>query len=146
MLALTASPSTFDFGTNVTGDIYFVSDWGSFPEASWNDFPVIVINWWLEGLARLDDATSSSELLSFMDGPYSIRADLRSDYEVDLTYLHRDRVVGRAASIPLQTLIDLVRAAGLSAVVACDKAGWSSQDLMSLRRRLLPRQDADLST
>lgn len=65
MLALTASPSTFEFGTSVTGDIHFDSAWGSFPEANWNDFPVIIINWWLEGLARLDDATSRSELLSF---------------------------------------------------------------------------------
>lgn len=138
MLALSTLPSTFEFRKNVTGDIRFDCDWGSFPSAAWSDLPVIIIGWWLERLARLDRAESYSEILSFMDGPYSVRVDLDPNNAVDLTYLHGDRVIAKSVSMPLHILIALVRTAGMAAVDACDKAAWSNSDLMNLRARLEP--------
>jgi hypothetical protein len=56
----------------VTGVVYF--DFGGtrqFPVAGWNDFIIVVVNWWLAALERISQGAIETEL-RFMDGPYRI--------------------------------------------------------------------------
>jgi hypothetical protein len=56
---------------SVTGVVYF--DFGKlqFPVAGWNDFVVVVANWWIAALEEVLHGPEQVKL-RFMDGPYWI--------------------------------------------------------------------------
>ena len=45
---------------NVTGVLYLKTQAGDFPDAEWSDFPIIVLGWWLGGLADLVQGVTAS--------------------------------------------------------------------------------------
>lgn len=49
----------------ITGVIFIEIDNKYFPEENWNDFPVIILNWWLEKAI-----TNIEGEYRFMDGPF----------------------------------------------------------------------------
>lgn len=49
----------------ITGEIYLNFEERYFPEVGWNDFPVIILNWWSEVFSH-----EKSGRYSFMDGPF----------------------------------------------------------------------------
>lgn len=58
----------------ITGEIYFENMDGDFPERHWNDFVVVILNWWFEAIDRVKKATiGESDEFLFMDGPYLVR-------------------------------------------------------------------------
>ena len=66
-LALTSSKA-------ITGEIYFESTDGCFPEIHWNDFVVVILIWWIEVIGRIKKAAvGESDEFLFMDGPYLVR-------------------------------------------------------------------------
>lgn len=59
---------------SVTGVVFF--DFGAarqFPGSGWNDFVIVILNWWLAALERLIQGQPKADL-RFMDGPYWITA------------------------------------------------------------------------
>lgn len=58
----------------ITGEIYFENIDGYFPEIHWNDFVVVILNWWIEAINRIKKAAvGESDEFLFMDGPYLVR-------------------------------------------------------------------------
>jgi hypothetical protein len=78
MLHLDLSSLKASSNGTVTGEIWFDEDF-AFPEAGWSDFPIEVLTWWLELLAKLASGQLSSGQVSFMDGPYRVRAAVAGD-------------------------------------------------------------------
>ncbi len=61
------------YGDNITGVIYLQVGDVHFPEPDWNDFPVIILRWWLKELLRLwHGELKSGESIEclFMDGDF----------------------------------------------------------------------------
>lgn len=57
---------------SVTGVVYFDFDKQlQFPVAGWDDFVVVIANWWIAALEEIDAGPVESKL-RFMDGPYWI--------------------------------------------------------------------------
>lgn len=57
---------------SVTGKIFLEIGECEFPSHEWNDFVVVIIEWWATALRKLLKETSSQELIDFMDGPYAV--------------------------------------------------------------------------
>lgn len=53
--------------------IYFSSGNLAFPEDVWDDFPVIVVGWWLKALADYVQGFQDTIDLLFMDGDFLVR-------------------------------------------------------------------------
>jgi hypothetical protein len=58
---------------NITGVIYIELGNIAFPERGWNDFPVVIVTWWLQALIKLLAGTPSEQTFLFMDGPFEFR-------------------------------------------------------------------------
>ena len=58
-------------GDKITANIYVLVAGNAFPEAGWNDFALVVLSWWYEGLVAAGLGRSKSITCSFMDGPFS---------------------------------------------------------------------------
>lgn len=56
----------------VTGEIYFEEDGIFFPEKGWNDFPVIILGWWINNFLRFVKQNEKKFEFCFMDGPYKL--------------------------------------------------------------------------
>lgn len=102
-----------------------------FPDRGWFDFPVVILRWWLEALARLSSGASGREELRFMDGPFRVEIEGGADAA---SY----RLIGPAGAregvLLLAPFFAQARAAGLRVVDACDTRGWQSTDIDRLRR------------
>jgi hypothetical protein len=45
---------------------------GAYPDAAWSDFPVILLNWWIDAYLELAISDIDEVKWSFMDGPYGV--------------------------------------------------------------------------
>ena len=55
-----------------TGLLFLQADHDFFPANRWNDFVVVVLNWWIANAISLDETVIEVDN-RFMDGPYSYR-------------------------------------------------------------------------
>jgi hypothetical protein len=124
---------------SVTGVVYF--DFGGkrqFPIAGWNDFVIVIGNWWLAALDRISQGAAESEL-RFMDGPYWIVIVAQEGANL-LMRCTEDRQDAGVVYEEVVGLGDLRRELiNLASEVsqACAKTGIESVELDDLRRRLL---------
>ena len=107
-------------GGNVTGVIYVELESGAYPEASWSDFPVIILGWWAEALLQLEVPTRREVLWQFMDGPQS------------LTLTKVNGAVSSGALALSEVESSLLEAAG-RVVAYCERHKMFSKDLEMLR-------------
>lgn len=56
----------------ITGEIYFEENNIYFPEKGWNDFPVIILGWWINSFLELVKQNSETFEFCFMDGPFKL--------------------------------------------------------------------------
>ena len=72
--------TAFSSTETVTGIVYFSCGSIAFPEDVWDDFPVIIVGWWLNNLAEyLSGDDGRSVELGFMDGPFYVLLSLGSN-------------------------------------------------------------------
>ena len=56
----------------ITGEIYVANNGHYFPEKGWNDFPVIILGWWVNSFLGYIKSDLSAFEFCFMDGPYKL--------------------------------------------------------------------------
>jgi hypothetical protein len=132
------NPGTLHQGKkgSVTGVVYFeFSSDRQFPVAGWNDFVIVIANWWLAALQLTVQGQAETDF-RFVDGPYWItvisqgkRLRLRctEDRRGGVVY----EVVVEAADLKRE-LLTFARDVSL----ACKRAGIQSIDLDELRSHL----------
>ena len=122
---------------SVTGVVYF--DFGAgrqFPCAGWNDFVVVLSNWWRAAFDELLHGQSSAELL-FMEGPHGITAIDQGRARLLLRCRNgRDDAATFEAAVGLGDLARELARLDEDVSRACASAGIESDDLDDLRRRL----------
>ncbi len=123
---------------SITAVVYF--DFGngrSFPCEGWNDFVVVITNWWTHAFEQAV-SNGREQKLRFMDGPYWIRIVSQADTLL-LVCVEDRRGAGPVCEVLVDTdqlrgeLVGLAR----SVSAACREAGIESPDLNTLRS-LLP--------
>jgi len=123
---------------SITGVIcYDFGEQRQFPAPDWNDFVVVVLNWWI---AALEEMTAGSQQVKFqfMDGPYWITAVPQGEGGLLLNCIEDRRDAGRLFEV-LVTECDLRRelmGAARNVLRACATAGIESSELNELRTRL----------
>lgn len=115
----------------VTGVIYVEFKGIPFPDAAWNDFPVVVLCAWSEAL--LGENEEEGVTWRFLDGPYSMELNHHeSVVEFELvsagpicpaSAIHR--VSYKELTRELSTVIERV-------INVCNNHGWQSDDLRRL--------------
>ena len=111
----------------ITGELSlkFGETW--FPERQWNDFPVVVLEWWL---VALRDLRKGAAELRFMDGPFLVKTSLQRQQICKLEGIED----GQARQIDVESEVSvrrvyesIIRAAQLICT-ACVERGWSNDD------------------
>lgn len=111
----------------VTGRIHLRLDDEAFPEQDWDDFVVVILDWWCALLTN-----QKRTELGFMDGPFRavLTSKTTAESAVELVGRRLDQVLTGLVSQP--TLARSVVAACDRVLEACRRQGWTTADIERL--------------
>lgn len=104
-----------------------------FPEEHWNDFPVVVLSWWLSEIDGL--STGNGARFDFMDGPFAVQAVVDELGNAVLDFLRDDEFLGEAR-VAVSALVDSIFAAAHETLAGCEQHEWKTADISALRLHL----------
>ena len=77
----------------IFGHLYFQEDDFFFPSKDWNEFIVIVLNWWCESLISLLENKALIGELDFMDGPFSVKVNFIEESIFNLFFKKNNEIL-----------------------------------------------------
>jgi len=109
----------------VTGRIHVRLDDEAFPEQDWDDFVVVILDWWCRALMTNQKRTE----LGFMDGPFRavLTRETAAESEVKLLGRRQDKVLTGRVSHTM--LARSVVAACDRVLATCRQRGWTTSDI-----------------
>ena len=137
-MTVTVDTQRFEYVGNITGPIWIEVAGRAFPYSKWNDFPVIILGWWLQELHRLLTGEVDRIECYFMDGPYHFEI-VNSASLLTITCC-RDDEISVLVETQMEKIQDFTRSLVKSAQAVlnlCRERGWLSSDIDQLRTVLL---------
>jgi hypothetical protein len=136
-LSIVVDPKTIELHPDgvVTGVVYWDADGIAFPESCWNDFVLVVIEWWLAAILRILKDETTVERMDFMDGPFCVVIEVERN-SLKLSFIERRSSAHKIAITMSVTREALCRAAIATAeqlVQACLSLGISSSDFLRIQ-------------
>ena len=123
----------------VVGRIWLEIDGDWFPESGWDDFPVVILGWWLKAVKPLIANQAAKCECLFMDGPYKFEITAREPTSWIVTCI-KDGMDGEETLLETKTdpkiLVDEMLSAARVVVDLCHQRGWESTDLSTLEREV----------
>jgi len=120
-------------GGNVFGIIYFQHESMIFPEKNWNDFIVIILNWWSDALLKLIGNESISAELLFMDGPFSVKVNYLDDKTLKLYFINEDDIIGNAEVLIQDFIKDFLKEVN-SLIRFINAKDWNDEEIDLLKK------------
>lgn len=120
---------------SITGPLSLEIGGDAFPEPAWNDFPVVVLGWWIRALLDLQRTGTGCSCL-FMDGPFEFELKRSGPDLWQLRLLER-RVaamhVVRSEHVKPAEVLRAIHAAADAVLEVCRERRWSSKDVDELQ-------------
>jgi hypothetical protein len=116
---------------SITGPVFLRFEGGAYPEEGWNDFPVVILGWWLEGIAAFLNDGSQSFSGRFMDGPYEFTVRRLTSQVAEVSWRSSQ---ASPSTVDVSSLSQSLAAAGASVAHVCRRNGWRSPDVDTLER------------
>lgn len=70
----------------ITGEIYFEDNNNFFPEKGWNDFPAIILGWWINSYLNFIRENLKTFEFCFMDGPFKVIGLLTQEEMIEIYF------------------------------------------------------------
>ena len=120
---------------SIVGHIWITIAGRTFPGADWDDFPVVILAWWIEALLSVSAGENHTAQCNFMDGPYCFEISAPVA-EVSTVRLYRTANTGnelvREHSCQFASLRDAILSAARTTINVCQQKNWVSTDLDQL--------------
>lgn len=127
---------TLNIRNNITGVISLRVNDHYFPEREWNDFPIIILDWWLTNLLSLwrdEPDTADGVDCLFMDGDYSYRVTPHDDrWSIDFT----DDEIVYSIEVERAAFMREVLNCAAHTLDFCRARGWRSTDIDNLATKI----------
>ncbi|MCX2679365.1 hypothetical protein OOZ15_05365 [Galbibacter sp. EGI 63066] len=119
-------------GGRVFGNIYFTDQEFSFPEKGWNDFVIIILNWWCSALKGLLLNERLQDEFLFMDGPFTVRVTYLKEEVFNLIFLSSDELEANY-EVPIKDFSNNYLREINSLIRKIDEFGWNDEEIESLK-------------
>jgi hypothetical protein len=120
---------------SIPGVVFLRTASGEYPEAQWSDFPVVVLAWWIQGLAELIAGREPLFTGYFMDGPFSFTVRLVAAGTAEVLWRKGEHPQGSQVT-DVRSLMVSAAVAGSVVAEACRRNGWSTRDTQALEHAL----------
>lgn len=120
---------------SITGKICVETATITFPEIEWNDFVVIIIEWWLKELTSLTTGECTKGTCRFMDGPFEFQIDARDPERWLIHFIRKGKFSDEQIAwneLAPDTVIAGVMSGAKSIIDVCQQKEWHSPELTSL--------------
>lgn len=136
MFEVEVNPETFvrNHSGQITGVIFLRVLGVEYPDNRWNDFVVVVLEWWLREALRVPECDELS--FRFMDGPFrfSLTKAKHARYHIRLEGMpNQDAKSGIVSTT--EFVRQLCRAAAAT-LRTCEANGWDSEEVRALKATL----------
>jgi hypothetical protein len=121
------------------GTIFFRKGSIEFPTNDWDDFVVVLLEWWLRALMPIVRGEEASAEFLFMEGPYQVNVEAISPTMIVLQFFDRSNPEFLESDQGEQTLSDLTHQLCDASDVVIDRAkgiGLQNRDLDRLHTTL----------
>lgn len=121
----------------ITGKICFNIDKNYFPDSNWNDFVIIILNWWINSLLNIYKESQFD--LMFMDGPFLVRINIDNKKKINVKLIER-RKKEKIIYTCLSDISDLLKAVintTKELIDYIDNKKWISTDITELKKSFL---------
>lgn len=121
----------YESGT-VIGLICCQYDTKFFPDEIWDDFVIIILNWWIQAAYRLLKNQSKDEELLFMDGPFEMTLEMGDDGKCEMTWIDEPENETFSFTLDFDRFLEQLIGASQAVIQKCKTENWDSTDLQSL--------------
>ena len=137
LFSIQVAPDTFmrrESGS-VIGHIWIsTGDW-AFPGVAWDDFPVVILGWWIESWLLTPSQDHRTAKYNFMDGPYWFEITT-SQAERAIVQCFRNSEAGsellHKTGCKCSSVTGALLTASESILQVCKELKWKSKDLDNL--------------
>jgi len=120
---------------SLTGVVFWTFNGKSFPEDRWNDFVLVLANWWLNSVKILRSGKGTR--FDFMDGPFRINCKhVRGLVYCEFLDTRRERQIDGEWVGSLKEISDAILEYAKAVLLFCTQSGLSNKDVKSLQRDL----------
>jgi hypothetical protein len=141
MVSINIDFNSLTKGSNgsITGNIYIQIHSMFFPEAKWNDFVIIIINWWLDEINSIVAANNkpTKGIFHFMDGPFYFILN-REEHYTELVCVERkkqDMILYKTSTEFTEVYYSILNI-GKRLYEICKKEGWNTDEVKELAKKL----------
>lgn len=98
--------SIYQKNEKIFGNICFHENQYYFPSKDWNDFLLVILNWWSASVIRILKNESISDEFSFMDGPFTIKVSHLKEGILSLSAVNEKDSILQQFEVSIQDFID----------------------------------------
>ena len=122
---------------SIIGHIWIIlGDW-AFPSVAWDDFPVVILGWWIESWLSTSAGDHGTVRCNFMDGPYWYEITTsETEHAIVQCFRHseaRSKLLHKAGC-KRSSVTGALLAASETILQVCKELRWTSKDLDNLLR------------
>jgi hypothetical protein len=120
---------------SITGVVFIRGTDRSFPASDWSDFPVVILDWWLEPVSQILQRKTKTWMCRFMEGPLTMQLTQQDGDSWLLTGANNGCTEFEAA-VSCRTFIRSLLGAAREILTACGQRRWSNADIDKLASTL----------
>jgi hypothetical protein len=119
----------------ITGNIYIKTDCFLYPEESWNDFVVVILNDWIKSIENIYQG-GGEEHLFFMDGPFFIKAALEKSHVRLLFHSDGQKIKSIVIDAKKNIFVESLFESAKEIIEECKKRKWNGKEIIDLEKSL----------
>lgn len=116
----------------ITGVIYFDLNGNFFPEKTWNDFVIVLINNWVISSHNIISNITKSEEFYFMDGPFSLKITKNSTNNCIVEFNENNTTSVINFKITIEDFFCNILHNIIFLSNYCKQKGWETEDIKKL--------------
>jgi len=116
---------------SITGPIWLHLEGRDFPEKDWFDFPVALLNSWIEEVSALRRGEFQTGTIRFMEGPLTVAVRLLSNATARASFTRSEQALF-GSNVDVDQFLRSAKTAGRLLAGACMMRGWLDEEVMRL--------------
>ena len=117
---------------SISGTFYVKLGEFVFPDDKWNDFIVIILDWWLNDLLLIITNPIHKITCNFMDGSFRFEISPKIDGFCEINFFSNNSFISNGIINKLVLINDMLSVSN-TVLRACKKNGWSTTDIEKLK-------------
>ena len=124
---------------SITGMFYVKLGDFVFPDDKWNDFIVVILDWWLNNLLLISDNSIHKITCNFMDGSFRFEINPKVGDFCEINFYSNNSFILNGTINKLVLINDMLSASN-TVLRTCQKNSWSTTDIKKLKDSYLRLQ------